>query len=465
MRSCLLAFLCTGCVIESAVPIEADELRKQADRATEATSFEGGALIPKGALPEDGPAIASFYSPLRLQVGEPFEVRITPLERPDEVAGVLFTIDHATQSHHVPARVEAGEVVISGVISDDADFDRALRLAGVALVDEAGRRGETTPMPIAVRGDVPVKDVRFRTLSSVAPRVLALAFPPTGDDDFVVAGGGSGVLARWQLGRVGRPVQFYRGHEGDVRVARVSFDRRFVASGGADGTVRVFQAESGDQLAVFSEHEGVVRALEWSQDGRLLVSGGWDGFVRVRSVPDGTLVQEVDTGQRVNAVAISRGGRHFIVAGGRPLHPGEVTLVDLMTGERKTWSDLPREATAAAFSPDGDQFAVGFGRGAVRVWTTGSDAEPVELESAGSDAVEGVVFPAGRVVAATLNGLVTAWDAEDGAVLSSTATDEILMSVALSGDLATLALGNVDGVVRMFDFSPILDAVDAARRR
>lgn len=468
MRSTLLfiamATLC-GCVFEEALDDEADELRDQADRATEALRLVDGEPVGADDLETGGPEVASFYSPAYFRVGAAFQLRITPRGSVDEVASVVVVIDHASAGLRVPARVESGALVVSGEITDATHFDSAIRLASVALVDAEGRRGESAPMPLDLRADEERPEAEFRTLAGVAPRVHALAFPPAGAPDFLVAGGGGGVLVRWSLGLVGRPVKVYRADDETVRIARIANRGRHLASASDDGKVRVFDLASGDAVRTFDAHVGVVPALAFAPDDNALVSGGWDGFVRVHRLDTGELAEEIDVGARVNAVAFSPDGRHFLVASGRPLVPGRVTLVELATRERRDWSDFDREATAVAFSPTGSHFAVGFGRGAVRVWATAApaDAEPLLLDPVGTDVVQGVVFPEGRVIAATLNGYVGAWDIVDGAILDSQDTGEILLSVALSADLDVLALGNVDGVVRTLDFTPFRDAFDRRR--
>ena len=465
VRWLALGLALAGCTLESDIEIEADELRDQANRATEAIRFEGGESVVADQLAADGPEVASFYSPLRYEVGVPFTLQITPVGQVAEVAAVTFTLDHATSGYRMPATVEDGAVVVRGEITSGDDFDRAVRLAGIALVDAEGRKGRASPMPVELRGSETPQPVgsRLRTLQSVTPQVMATAFPPVGPADFMITGGGNGVLVRWQLGDSARAVRRFEGHEGLVRVARVTRDRTRVASAGEDHTVRVWDAVSGEQVALFTEHEDFVTALAFSGPGDVLVSGGWDGLVRARRVDDGVMVGETRLDTRVNSVALSPDGLHFVVASGRPLHPGTVTLVNLVTRERKAWTGFDREATQVVFDPTGAHFAVGFGRGAVRVFETRPDAEPLELPAAASDVVQGLAFPEGRVVAATLNGVVAGWDAKTGEQLGVDDTNEVLLSVALSGDLDVLALGNVEGVVRMIDFTPFRDSFDRPR--
>ena len=455
---------CVGCVFEEELEDEEDELRDQADRATEALVFVDSTPVAAGELETGGPDIASFYSPGLFRVGESFTLRVTPLREDHEVASVAVIIDHASTGQRMPARLgEDGTLVVEGKITDGTDFDSSTRLASVALIDPEGRVGDTAPMPLNLQGRAGRPDIEFRTLTGIAPQVHALAFPPVGDPDFLVAGGGRGVLARWSLGGIGRPVKVYRADTSTVRVARVSHNRRFIASGSEDGSVRVYDTDSGEVLKLYEEHTDVVTALAFSPDDGALVSGSWDGFVRVHRLTTDEVTEEVDVGTRVNAVAISPDGRHFASAAGRPLIPGRVALVELATRTRTDWRDFGREATALAFSTSGSHFAVGFGRGTVRVWQTASDADPLVLDAVSKDAVQGVVFPGGRVLAATLNGFVGVWDIADGRLLDQQDTGEILLSVALSADLDVFALGNADGVVRTLDFTPFRDAFERRR--
>jgi len=70
-------------------------------------------------------------------------------------------------------------------------------------------------------------------------------------------------------------------------------------------------------------------AVAWLADGPAVVTAGWDGVLRVTVLPAGRTMA-VDTGERLNAVAVLHlGGRPVAAVG-----PGPVTLWDLTDGTR-----------------------------------------------------------------------------------------------------------------------------------
>src|SRR5439155_24980215 len=140
-----------------------------------------------------------------------------------------------------------------------------------------------------------------------------------------------------------------------------------------------------------------VTALGWSEDGRGLAVGTADGRILRGTVESRQLATEVgDLGRPVSVVALAGPGIRYTLAGdalpggkangepaignvtGSHLSPvsADVAAV-LATGavrvydaDERRWRDLPPDgdASAVAYSSDGNVLAVGTRAGAVRLW-------------------------------------------------------------------------------------------------
>ncbi len=445
-----LSLALASCVFEASLDKHDDELRAQAERATRALAFENAEPVTGDVFGSGGPELASMYSPLSVRVGEPFSLRITA-EAGAEVAGVLFVIDHAPRGWRMPARMEEGALVVSGTLSADADFDRAVRFGNVALVDGSGRRGALVPMPLQVSPNDAALAPNLRGLFTRHRQVTAVAFPPEGPGDTLLVASEAGDLTRWDLDE-GRPTLAYEGSSSRLFSVVVSRDRRFVASGDAEGTIRIHDLESGAERLSADVHQRPVTALTFGRESRRLLSGSWDGTVRRHDLQSSESEVVAEPGVAVNAIALSSDERYIALATGRLLHEGQVVLVDTAMNQVRPMGDSPREATAVSFSNTTTQLAAGFGRGAVWVWTLGEDA-PRELLGGPDDAVAGLAFIGeSHLFVAHLNGHLAIWDLAQRKLLRDVQTGSELLSMALSSSGRELAIGNGEGSVVLFEF-------------
>lgn len=186
-------------------------------------------------------------------------------------------------------------------------------------------------------------------------------------------------------------------------------------------------------------------AVAFFPDGKRVLAGSTAGYFDVLSVPDGKLLDRIETGQKsVNGLAISNDGTRIATANG--------------DGTVSVWSaaDFSKQATltghskfvmAVAFSPDGARIASGGGDMTVRLWdaTTGA---PIAESSGHSNRVNAVAFSAdGKLIAsASEDASVRIWDGLSGAevaVLKPPDTNTGLRKVAFSPDSSRVAGGNI----------------------
>lgn len=191
--------------------------------------------------------------------------------------------------------------------------------------------------------------------------IVALDLSPDGSQ--ALTGGYDGRLRRWDLQR-GECVQEVR--SGLKRIAAIAYtsDGEHTLESG-QGPLVVVRDVSGEVVAELDTGAPAVAGLAISPDGAMAATAGYDGTLGLWSYEDATSIRELAVGDRVNAVAFSRGGQ-LLAAAVRG-------LVAVWSHEDDTpiaTSELPIEGVyALAFSPDTRRLAQTGADGKVRVWT------------------------------------------------------------------------------------------------
>ncbi len=141
----------------------------------------------------------------------------------------------------------------------------------------------------------------LRTLQ-MPGQVNAMVLSPDGAT--LLAGCHDGSVSVWDL-RSGRPLRTLH-QAGWVRSLALGPGGAALASGSVNGMVRLWDLPTGALRAELRAHEGMVFSLAFSADGRSLVSSGQDGSVQVRDAGSGVLLERLDLGAAVHAVAWCR---------------------------------------------------------------------------------------------------------------------------------------------------------------
>jgi WD40 repeat protein len=380
----------------------------------------------------------------------------------------------------------------------DERYDLALLLAVQAnhVLDDANVRGGLV--------QIMQSNPRLRAfLHGHKGAVTSAAFSPDGTT--LVTGGEDGNLNFWDpltLEPKGDPVA---AHDDHVRCLVFSSDGKTLASGGGDGFVHLWAVAGRRQLPEpFSDRHNAVMSLAFSPDDRLLAVGSqdfsdsayvWDlhagqrlepaiptevPVVSVAFSPDGTLLALGDVRGRVvlwdlaaarpageplqthasyafeTSVVFSPNGKTLAVGS---WHFPSVVLWDV-SSRRQLGDPLighTQPVASIAFSPDGSTLATGAGDGKVVLWST-TTRQPLGQPLTGVTAgVGNVAFsPDGRLLASTAGDSALLWDLMAGPRLAKPLVaagpgDATLTSSALSPDGTTEAVGDADGMVRLWD--------------
>jgi hypothetical protein len=128
-----------------------------------------------------------------------------------------------------------------------------------------------------------------------------------------------------------------------------------VAMGDEQGRLHIMDALNGDLLHDVTLHRNWCTALSSSRDGALVASGSLDRTVKVVSSESGELLGDLEVDEPVSALAFSPSGEQLAIgttAGGLFVH-------DLLDGHVLLESEQEKRVTALHFSPDGTLLAVG----------------------------------------------------------------------------------------------------------
>ncbi len=453
--------LLSACTVRDPIPIESEQLEKQADLATASIEAPGAEVVEGDSPSTGGPTVSSFESSSQFVVGTPNRIEVIAADADADIAAVGLRIDFARGWVRIPASNEGGKATVDLTVTDSEGFVKATRIASMFFIDSEGRRGNTAPILMRVTDELRGMQLDLLTLAMPHRQVSALAFPPIGAGDFIVAGGERGTLAKWDLGS-GRIVLPLEGHTALIHALRVSQDRDYIASASQDGTVKVWDAETGELRHDFDHAGDTVAALAISPDGKVIIAAGWDEHLRAYSAETGELLSEKHLEDRVNAVELSHTGNLIAVGTGRLLHAGIAMVRAAPRGEPvHRFGPFEREVTALAFSPNDTKLAVGVGRGLVRIYGLQEDREVV-LEGGPDDMIQGLVWMNETdLVAVTINGFVVRWSVPDASITEAIETEDFMLSAELSGDAQQLAFGNADGVARIFELPARLMGVVA----
>lgn len=226
-------------------------------------------------------------------------------------------------------------------------------------------------------------------------------------------------------------------------------DGKSLASGWDDGLIRRWHVEDGTPLPTLRGHADAVFGIAFATNGRLISCGRDTPQVRVWEVASGKTLRTLDPHERWTWCARpSPDGKRLATCGGDSV----VRLWELETGARLAELRGHRGTVKRlAWTPDGTRVVSVGDDTLVHVWDAATGAD---LHALGGHTswLEGTACgPDGLAVTAGGDGSVRAWDVKRGKPLRTFAgAVRDLSCIALSGDGAWAATGDVGGAVRLW---------------
>jgi eukaryotic-like serine/threonine-protein kinase len=253
-------------------------------------------------------------------------------------------------------------------------------------------------------------------------------------------------------------------HAGQGRGVAFSPDGRWLVSCGMDRTLKLIDVESGQSRETWADHSQPAYKAAFSPDGQLLasVAGDWEvhdrpGEIIIRAIPSGE-VRHLLRGHNgiARAVAFSPDGQLLATGGGEHRTPNqEVILWELATGlESRRFSNLPGGVNGIAFTPDGRRIIASAGK-AILAWEVDTGRPALPFTAPGSTVLCLALSPDGRwIVSGGEDPSVGVWDVATGRMVRTLRGNfSNATAVAFSPDGQRVAVAsNAGEIIRIWDF-------------
>ena len=248
----------------------------------------------------------------------------------------------------------------------------------------------------------------------------------------------------------GRPLACIPFPEGTVHDLRFSRDGGLLVIGGgrdgASGVAAIVDVVSGARLRTFGGEPDAVLAADLSPDGSMLALGGPDGVVRVIDVTDGSdlhrLTPHTDW---ITAVRFSPDGAMLATAD----RAGGAFVWEAWTGrEFHRLPGLGGPATAITWRGDANLVAFATDTGPIAVFDM-ERGDRISNQSLHGGVLAAVFQPDGRLLTAGRDGRARIGDVGGGETAGWASIGDLATAVASSADGTMIAVGGLDGVVRL----------------
>jgi len=213
--------------------------------------------------------------------------------------------------------------------------------------------------------------------------VMCVAFSPDGRHLFT---GSKDMAGRLFEVEAGRQVQEFRGHRSQIFRAVFSLDGNRLLTAGSDGTARIWDLATAQPLLVLTNGDWVYDAVFSPNDELIATAAGVKGVKLWDAKSGAALPLSAYHEQPVQSVSFRPDGRRLAYAEGPALFEEDaeatVRVLDLRSGEHRSFKTHRRSIRTIRFSPDGKLLATAGYDGTARLWDAETGAEVRPLQAA-----------------------------------------------------------------------------------
>jgi len=287
---------------------------------------------------------------------------------------------------------------------------------------------------------------------------LGVAFSPDGNQ--LATSGFNGAAALWDA-TSGKELLTLLGHSSAIYDVSFSPDGTRLATAGRDNTAKVWDITPSRESLAFlaADLPGIVSSLAYSPDGTQLATANNDQGRIWDAATSRLLVTLLGHSSDTNRVVFSSDGTRLVTTS----DDMTATVWDAATGKvLLTLNGHTARVVAAAFSPDGKSLATLSDDGTARIWDASTGREMLTVSWFEGFVTDIAFSPDGRYIATAgfaksgdMSLRTILWDPLTGRQLSALSSPGKLPSaMAFSIDGQQLALGYVDGSMKVYGISP-----------
>jgi eukaryotic-like serine/threonine-protein kinase len=189
---------------------------------------------------------------------------------------------------------------------------------------------------------------------------VASDFLPSGDELFIAM---SHSIARWNR-RTNTVQPFCDSFQYQATSLAVLPNGEIIATGHADGIVRLWNRKTEQIAKLLRGHEDGVDQIAFSPNGTLMVTASWDGTAKLWDVGTGEQRHVIEVPPHCCSAAFSPDGQTFAISSGN-----DAMLYDVASGRRlHLLNGHQSTAKCVSFSPDGRWLATGSRDRTIRIW-------------------------------------------------------------------------------------------------
>lgn len=289
---------------------------------------------------------------------------------------------------------------------------------------------------------------KIYTLKAHNDEIYCMAFSP--DSTKLVSGSDDELIKIWNLKDPETPITI-PGHIDGVTSIAISTDGNLLASSGRSvHKISLWNLKNGKFIKFLSGHTKDINSLAFMSDGTTLVSGSDDGTIRFWNSNEGTQLKTYDG---ISAILSPDGNSIASYTSA-----GVIKILDIQTGDLLISSKTATENIYdMMFSPDGSTITTSIGL-EILFWNveTGRLIDTISGYSQGIGSVK--YTPNGRTLLC-VDDYIKIWDLTNSKLQKTLSFQESVSSIALAQDNNTLAIGDYDNLIYLWDMNTDMNKI------